>query len=85
MIISTTNKFDKDYKGLSGEHKRHVKKALYKFEKNQKYPSLRIKAVKGTRDVWEMTAADNLRITFQKTERTVILRRVGTHSIFRKP
>lgn len=52
---------------------------------------LRIKAVRGTAGVFEMTWADDGRATFQYGESVragephIVWRRVGTHSIFRQP
>jgi hypothetical protein len=52
---------------------------------------LRVKGVKGTAGVLEMTWADDGRATFQygdtvvEGEPHVIWRRVGTHDIFRQP
>ncbi len=52
---------------------------------------LRVKGVKGTAGVFEMTWATDGRATFQygdpaiKGETHVIWRRVGTHSIFKQP
>ncbi len=49
------------------------------------HPSLRVKRVKGTEEVWEMSVTTNYRITFQIEGETVILRRIGTHDILRRP
>lgn len=52
---------------------------------------LRVKKVQGTRDVWEMTWADNGRATFHygesihHGEQHVVWRRIGTHDVFDRP
>jgi hypothetical protein len=52
---------------------------------------LRVKWVRGTNDVWEMTYASNGRATFQYGEERhpgdphIIWRRVGTHKVFDQP
>lgn len=54
-------------------------------------PSLRVKRVQGHPRVWEMTWAPNGRATFEygnevrPGEPHVIWRRIGTHSVFRRP
>ena len=55
------------------------------------YPRLRVKRVQGHPRVWEMTWAPDGRATFEYGEEVrpgethVIWRRIGTHSVFRRP
>src|SRR5690349_13429102 len=55
------------------------------------HPSLRVKRVQGHPRVWEMTWAPNGRATFEYGDEVrpgephVIWRRIGTHSVFRRP
>jgi hypothetical protein len=55
------------------------------------HPTLRVKRVQGHPRIWEMTWAPDGRATFeygqevQPGEPHVIWRRIGTHSIFRRP
>lgn len=52
---------------------------------------LRVKAVEGSRGVWELTWANDGRATFEygpplsPGEPHVIWRRIGTHDIFKRP
>lgn len=54
-------------------------------------PSLRVKRVQGHPRVWEMTWAPDGRATFEYGEEVragephIIWRRIGTHSVFRRP
>jgi hypothetical protein len=45
--------------------------------KDLKYPSLGVKKMKGTRNIWEARASLSLRITFQLTGDVIILRNIG--------
>lgn len=55
------------------------------------HPRLRVKQVQGHRGVWEMTWAPDGRATFEygdevrPSEQHIIWRRIGTHSVFRRP
>jgi hypothetical protein len=55
------------------------------------HPRLRVKRVQGHPGVWEMTWAYDGRATFQYGDEVhagqahIVWRRVGTHSIFRRP
>jgi mRNA-degrading endonuclease RelE of RelBE toxin-antitoxin system len=49
------------------------------------HPSLRVKRIKGTEHIWEMSVTMNYRITFELEGDRVVLRRIGTHDVLRKP
>jgi hypothetical protein len=55
------------------------------------HPSLHVKRVQGHPNVWEMTWAPDGRATFEwgaevrPGEPHIIWRRIGTHSVFRRP
>lgn len=76
-------RFKRDYKKLSSSSQKRVKKALFQMERDLKYPSLKVKKIKGTRDIWEARASDTIRITFNLSGNTIILRTVGKHDILR--
>lgn len=54
-------------------------------------PSLRVKRLRGYRDIWEMSWAADGRATFsygvpvREDEPHIVWRRVGSHDIFRHP
>jgi len=43
------------------------------------HPSLRVKRIQGTSDIWEAFPTMGLRITFQLTDDLIILRNCGEH------
>lgn len=77
-------RFKRDYKKLSPLSKEKIKKALLQMERNLKYPSLQVKKMQGTKDIWEARGSKSLRITFHLEGRTIILRTVGEHDILNK-
>lgn len=83
--IKLLRRFEKDYDALPSDVKESVDEKLRMFVSNQRHPSLRVKKMEGAQDIWEMRVTDNYRITFQMSKDSVILRRVGTHDILRKP
>ena len=49
------------------------------------HPSLRVKRVRGTARIWEMSITMNYRLTFEAEGERVMLRRIGTHDVLRQP
>ncbi len=89
-------RFDRDWAELSAEQKAAFKGAVRKFvddlERGRGFrKGLRVKGVQGSPGIYELTWADDGRATFQygespaKGEPHVIWRRIGTHSVLRKP
>jgi len=53
------------------------------YENNPRHPSLRVKKIQSTGDIWEMSVTKSYRITFQRKDEIVLLRNIGTHDILR--
>ena len=79
MNFITTSRFKRAYKSLPGDAKGRVKEALRTLAANSKHPSLHLKKIKGTRDIWEARAGLDYRITLQIVKDYFILRNVGHH------
>ena len=77
-------RFKRDYKKLSSSSRERIEKALFKMEGDLKYPSLQVKKIKGTENIWEARASDSLRITFNLKGDTIILRTAGEHDILKR-
>ena len=43
------------------------------------------KRIRGTAGIWEMSVTVNYRLTFEADEERMLLRRVGTHDVLRRP
>lgn len=78
-------RFERDYRKLSPADKERVNKALLKMEKDLRYPSLFVKKIKGTENIWEARASDTLRITFSLEGNRIYLRTAGRHDILKNP
>lgn len=83
--LITTKHFDKAFEKLPGSIQDTAFDKLELLMKDPKHPSLRVKRVKGTSYVWEMSVNMSYRITFQVEEKEIVLRKIGTHAILKKP
>jgi hypothetical protein len=91
----STNRFRRDFNTLTPDERAAFRQAVAKFvhdlEVGQFRSGLRVKGVRGTDGIFEMTWADDGRATFQygpaviEGEPHVIWRRVGGHEIFGSP
>ena len=82
LIIERTDKFKKEYKKLPENIKKAFKIQFNKFMEHPSHkfhPSLRIKRVQGTSDIFEMTITMPIRMTWQYTGDGVLLRNIGKH------
>ncbi len=85
MKIQTTGPFERDYDGLPKSIKEQTDKQLSLFLDNPHHPSLRVKKIKGSPNIWEGGITRNYRFTFQIAGEVYILRRIGTHHILKTP
>ena len=60
--------------------RRQQKKAIRNLVADIRYPGLKTKKIKGAKDVWEARVNYSLRMTFQITGDTIILRNIGRHN-----
>ncbi len=79
MNFLETSRFKRAYKSLPEGAKERVKTSLKILAVNPKHPSLHVKKIKGTRDIWEARAGLDYRVTFQIVRDYFILRNVGRH------
>ncbi len=85
--VITTKHFIKTFKGLPESES--VREETYQkidlYLANPRHPSLRVKKIKGTDNIWEMSITMNYRITFEETDQEVYVRKIGTHYILNHP
>ena len=67
------------YKKLKAQDRRRVDEAVLRFDVDPAHPSLRVKKMQGTGDIWEARASDSLRMTFGRIGDRVVFRNVGSH------
>ena len=79
MIFKRTERFKRAYKKLDPEQQSNIKKAILLMESNINHPSLRVKRIQGTTNIWESSANMSLRITFTRNSEAIILRNCGKH------
>jgi mRNA interferase RelE/StbE len=79
MKIARTDRFKKAWEKLSEEEKDLGRKALRNLAVDMRYPSLRLKKIKGSYGLWEARASQSLRMTFAVIDETIILRNIGPH------
>ena len=82
--IVFTKHFDKLFRKLPTDIRNLTYQKLELFLKNPNHPSLRIKKIKGTDKLWEMSITMNYRLTFENSENELFLRKIGTHNILNK-
>ncbi len=71
--------FKEDYKRLQPDEQALVDKALEFLAVDPRYPSLRLKRLKGYKEVWEARASRDLCFTFKWVRDIITLRAVGHH------
>jgi mRNA-degrading endonuclease RelE of RelBE toxin-antitoxin system len=79
VIFERTTRFKRAAKKLTSQDRERLAKALVLYEADPSHPSLGIKRVQGTKDIWEGRASDAVRFTFEKIDRGILLRNVGSH------
>ena len=79
MNFLETSRFKRSYKGLPEDAKERVRISLRMLAIDIKHPSLHVKKIKGTKDIWEARAGLDYRVTFQIIKDYFILRNVGHH------
>ena len=79
MIVQRTERFRRAYKKLTDAQRQRVDHAMMRILSDPRHPSLRVKRLQGTANIWSARASDELRLTFELTEDRVVLRNVGHH------
>lgn len=79
MIIESTARFRRAYRKLSPEQRDRVSEAIERMAADLTHPSLHVKRMQGTAELWEARASAALRITFVRIDGGVSLSNVGAH------
>ena len=85
MKLARTARFARDFRSLPPDIQRRAAKQLQLLIDNPRHPSLRIKKMEGSQDIWEGRITKGYRFTFQVHQDTYLLRRIGTHDILAAP
>ncbi len=85
MKMRRSKHFKKSYQKLSPVVQKQVE-ALMLLATNVRHPSLRVKKIRGTDNIYELRVTRNYRISFEIEEDGYFLRRVGKHDeLLRRP
>lgn len=79
MNFLETSRFKRAYRSLPQEVQKRIQEALLILAANPRHPSLRVKKIQGTKDIWEARVSLDCRITFQIIRDYFILRNAGRH------
>ena len=83
--ITFTERFSKHYKTLTDIEKKQIKNKLVILSENPLHPSLRMKKIQGTIDLFECSVNMDIRIIWYYEGLTmIILVDVGHHDILKK-
>ena len=85
LDVVFTPRFDKLFRRLPREIRDATYEKLALYLADQLHPSLRVKRIKGTDGIWEMSITMNYRLTFELEGERMLLRRIGTHDVLRSP
>src|SRR2546426_8201729 len=83
--LARTARFARDFRSLPPDIQGRAAKQFQLLLDNPRHPSLRIKKMEGTQDIWEGRITKAYRFTFQVHHDTYILRRIGAHDILGTP
>jgi len=81
----TLREFDRSFKRLPKRIRDETSEKLALFSDDPSHPSLRVKRIRGSERIWEMSITMNYRLTFEIDGERVVLRRIGTHDVLRRP
>ncbi len=85
MIIRKEKRFQEEFIALPRKIQLRVVKQLDLFLQNPRHPSLRIRKMEGQKNIWEGHVTRGYCFTFKISGNIYVFRRIGTHSIYRKP
>lgn len=84
LQITFTDRFQKHYKNLTVTEKNQFKNKLAIFAEKPMHPSLRVKRIQGTPDLFEFSVNMDIRVIwFYEGEQLVALVDIGHHDILK--
>ena len=79
MHIARTERFKRAYRRLSQREMEQARKAIEMLVRDFRYPSLRMKRIRGTAQIWEARVSRGCLMTFQIQGDMIVLRNIGEH------
>ncbi len=82
LCVTYTERFKKHYQKLSDIEKKQFKNKLNLFVENPNHPSLRVKRIQGTEDLFEFSVNMDIRVIwYYEGDTTVLYVDIGHHDI----
>jgi mRNA interferase RelE/StbE len=79
MKVAHTKNSRRDFQKLSSDLQEIAEKQFKIFINNPTHPSLGIKKIQGTEDIWEGRITKSIRFSFEIYKDIYIIRRIGRH------
>ena len=79
MRVRFTERFRQAYGKLADDDADRVDAAIRRLANDPRHPGLRMKKMQGTDHIWEARASRSLRLTFEMSGDSILLRNVGLH------
>ncbi len=85
MTIHFLKPFIKDYTKLPDDKQKKVDRLLNLLKQDLYHPGLNARKMTGKEQIWEARVDVHYRMTFKIEGELLVMRRVGTHEIYRRP
>ena len=85
MTIRLSRSFIRQYRKLPPLIQQKVDKQLQRLENDLQHPGARVHKMVNQEDIWEARVDIHYRMTFELSGDVIVVRRVGTHEVYRKP
>ncbi len=85
MTIRRLASFDRDYPALPAHIRKKLDRVLVYLTQDIRHPGIKARKMVNHPDIWEARVDEHYRLTFKFDQDILILRRVGTHEIYRNP
>jgi mRNA-degrading endonuclease RelE of RelBE toxin-antitoxin system len=85
MKVTFSKRFFVEYENLERSVQKRIDRKLQLLSQNIQYPGLGVKKMVNTGNIYEARVDIHNRMTFQIHGDIILMRRVGTHEIYRKP
>lgn len=83
--LAYSQSFQKHFRSFSDSQQKQIRNKLKILVSDLTHPSLRVKRIKGTNDLWEMSVNMDIRIIWRYEEDVIILLvDIGHHDILKK-
>jgi mRNA-degrading endonuclease YafQ of YafQ-DinJ toxin-antitoxin module len=83
--VQLTRRFERAYRRKPEDLRQALKETVVRLKADPSYPSLRVKKIRGIKDVWEASIDMKHRMTFEYSPDGIILRNCNGHEALARP